>query len=79
MHYTSKEPPAGTNELILNMLVSYCFRFDGASRPMKIMTKDNDFMSMAWLTVIPAKILTSIADKWLLRPELVEKQARGGQ
>lgn len=46
---------------------------------MSIMTKDNDFISMAWLTVLPAKILTSTADTRLLRPELVEKQARGGQ
>lgn len=46
---------------------------------MRIKTNYNAFMSLAWLTVIPVKTMTSVANEWSLRTELVVKQARGGQ
>lgn len=70
---------ARINKLILKLLYLRRFKFHGMSQLMGTKTKDNFFMSLAWHTIIPAKAPNTMANIWMLRPELVVKQARGGQ
>lgn len=72
-------PLTRTNELILKLLDFICFRFHGMSQLMSTKTKNNFYMSLAWLKGDPAKTPNFLASTWVLRPELVAKQARGGQ